>query len=142
MTPHRRLLPLLALLWLVLAGGACGDDGADPAPGGDAAGDATPGQEAAIEAHPQGHETYQQRCAACHGDDLRGTAGGPSMRSIIYEPDHHSDASFRAAIEQGSPQHHWDFGDMPPMGQGLSDEVIEEVIAYIRVVQDVDGFED
>jgi mono/diheme cytochrome c family protein len=141
----RRLLPVLAVL--VAAAVGCGetdddraDDQGEP-PADTAGGDTTEGQAAAIDAHSQGHETFQQRCAACHGEDLRGTNGGPSLLSIVYEPNHHSDEAFRRAIEQGSPQHHWNFGDMPAMGQGLSDEVVDEVIAYIRVVQDVDGFE-
>jgi mono/diheme cytochrome c family protein len=133
---RRRPLASLALVSLLVAGAACGDD--DPAAGGEGV---TPGQAVATEAHSQGHETYQQRCAACHGSDLRGTLAGPSLRSVVYEPGHHSDDSFRVAIQQGSPQHHWDYGDMPAMGQGLSDEVIDEVIAYVRVVQEEDGFE-
>jgi mono/diheme cytochrome c family protein len=128
---------------LLVVGSACADDDDETAVSDTTGGDGmTPGQVAAIEAHPDGHETFQQRCAACHGTDLAGTGGGPSLRSIVYEPGHHSDDAFRRAVTSGSPQHHWGFGDMPPMGQGLSDEVIDEIVAYVRVVQEEDGFEE
>ena len=55
---------------------------------------------------------YQSNCASCHGADLRGTDKGPSHLSIVYEPNHHGDDSFRSAIVNGARQHHWNFGDM------------------------------
>lgn len=88
----------------------------------------------------RGAAVYQQSCAACHGADLRGTPQGPSHLSQVYAPDHHSDAAFRAAILHGSPAHHWDYGDMPPI-PGLSDGDIDAVIAYIRHEQETQGFE-
>ena len=40
-----------------------------------------------------------------------------------------------------SPQHHWDFGDMPPV-TGLDEAQIQgAVIAYVRHVQELEGFE-
>lgn len=87
-----------------------------------------------------GAAVYQARCAECHGDDLRGTDKGPSQLSIVYEPNHHGDASFRAAIRNGAQQHHWDFGDMPPVAD-ITDEQIELVIAYIRTQQEELGHE-
>jgi mono/diheme cytochrome c family protein len=87
-----------------------------------------------------GAELYARSCASCHGSDLRGTDRGPSHLSQVYAPDHHPDASFRAAIVQGSPAHHWDFGDMPPVG-GLSDEEIGQIIAYVREQQEAHGLE-
>lgn len=83
---------------------------------------------------------YAQSCASCHGTDLRGTDRGPSHLSIVYEPNHHSDDSFRSAIANGARQHHWDFGDMPPV-DGLSDADVEAVIDYIRDEQERQGFE-
>jgi len=70
-----------------------------------------------------------------------GTDKGPSLRSIIYEPGHHSDESFHNAIINGARQHHWSFGDMPPV-EGLSDEDVELVIAFVRAEQQRLGFED
>lgn len=87
-----------------------------------------------------GAEVYAESCASCHGADLRGTDRGPSHLSIVYEPGHHSDESFRAAIRDGSPQHHWRFGDMPPV-EGLDDDQIDAVIAHVREVQEREGFE-
>jgi mono/diheme cytochrome c family protein len=138
----RRRPVLLALTFvLVLVGAACGDDD-----GGTAAGQgpgSPPGRAGGADVDlGRGEELFAQRCATCHGSDLRGTDGGPSLLSIVYEPGHHPDASFRTAITGGSPQHHWGFGDMPPMGQGLSDADIDAVIAYVRSVQQAEGFEE
>jgi mono/diheme cytochrome c family protein len=117
------------LVALVIAAASCGGDSDEGDPAGDSAGAGTEG--AAI---------YAESCAACHGDDLRGTSQGPSHLSIVYEPGHHSDDAFRSAIANGSPQHHWDFGDMPPV-DGLDDEQVDAVIAYVREVQEREGFE-
>ncbi len=106
---------------LLLSG--CGDDG----PSGSAGA-------------PDGSAIYEERCASCHGTDLRGTTKGPSHLSVVYEPGHHPDASFRAAVRQGSPQHHWDFGDMPPV-EGLDDDEVDAVIDSIRAKQREAGFE-
>ena len=65
-----------------------------------------------------GAELYEANCAGCHGSDLRGTDRGPSHLSEVYEPSHHGDGAFQVAILAGSPQHHWDFGAMPPV-EGL-----------------------
>ncbi len=88
----------------------------------------------------RGSEVYAETCASCHGTDLRGTDKGPSHLSIVYEPNHHTDESFRSAIANGAPQHHWDFGDMPAVG-GLSDTDVEAVIAFVRAEQERQGFE-
>ena len=87
-----------------------------------------------------GAEVYQQSCASCHGPDLRGTDKGPSHLSLVYEPNHHPDDAFRSAIANGTPQHHWNFGDMPPV-EGLSDEEVEAVIGFVRSEQNRLGFE-
>lgn len=87
-----------------------------------------------------GRTVFAARCASCHGEDLRGSDEGPSQLSIVYEPNHHSDATYRAAIRNGVGQHHWNFGDMPPV-EDITDEQIERVIAYIRSEQQRLGFE-
>lgn len=96
--------------------------------------------EAAGEGVDRGREVYAQSCASCHGQDLEGTDRGPSHLSIVYEPSHHPDGAFRAAIANGAPQHHWDFGPMPPVA-GLSPDDVEAVIAFVRSEQDARGFE-
>ena len=129
----------LAVAFVVVVAGAvaCGggsDDRGEPPPAGNGGSGAT-GDRAL------GAEVYASSCAACHGADLRGTGRGPSHLSIVYEPGHHPDEAFRAAILRGSPQHHWDFGDMAPV-TGLDEAEIDAVIAYIRDVQQREGFEE
>lgn len=83
---------------------------------------------------------YATSCASCHGADLGGTNKGPSHLSIVYEPNHHNDDSFRSAIANGAPQHHWTFGNMAAI-EGLSDADVDFVIAYVRSEQQRQGFE-
>lgn len=87
-----------------------------------------------------GATVYQARCASCHGFDLRGSDNGPSQLSIVYEPGHHGDDSYRSAIRNGVGQHHWAFGNMPAVPD-ITDEQIERVIIFIRTQQDELGFD-
>lgn len=87
-----------------------------------------------------GAELYAANCASCHGADLRGTELGPSQLSIVYEPNHHPDESFRSAVRNGVGAHHWDFGPMPPV-PGLDDDEVDAIIEYIRAIQQREGFE-
>jgi mono/diheme cytochrome c family protein len=86
-----------------------------------------------------GAAVYAQHCASCHGAELEGAATGPPLLSIVYEPGHHPDESFRAAIRNGVAPHHWDFGPMPIVG-GVSDAEVDAVIAHVRSVQETEGF--
>lgn len=128
---RRHVGVLAAVLAAALAAlSSCGDgpDGDRSSPA--ASGDAT----------AQGAELFGEACAACHGTDLRGTDRGPSHLSEVYAPDHHPDEAFRSAIANGSPQHHWDFGDMPAI-RGLDDDQVDAIIDYVREVQDREGLE-
>lgn len=87
-----------------------------------------------------GKALYAENCASCHGTDLRGTEDGPSHLSIVYEPNHHGDDSFRSAIRNGTAQHHWSFGDMLPI-DGLDDGQVDAIIAFVRAEQEREGFE-
>ena len=87
-----------------------------------------------------GEPLYQASCATCHGTDLRGTDIGPSHLSVVYEPNHHGDAAFALAAQNGVRAHHWPFGDMQPV-PGLSDEELETIVAYVRENQRINGFE-
>lgn len=91
-------------------------------------------------AESDGEALYQANCASCHGSDLRGTDQGPPHLSVVYAPDHHPDAAFRSAIENGAQAHHWGFGDMRPV-EGLDDGEIEAIIAYVREQQDIHSLE-
>mgnify|MGYP001813967530 CR=1 FL=1 len=119
---------LLSAVLLVVGLSACGGTDTDA--------EAT-GSESGLD---RGARVYAQTCASCHGEDLRGTDKGPSHLSIVYEPNHHTDDSFRNAIANGAPQHHWNSGDMPAVG-GLSDSDVEAVIAFVRAEQERQGFE-
>lgn len=83
---------------------------------------------------------YAEECAACHGADLRGTDNGPSHLSDVYEPGHHGDAAFVLAVRRGVQPHHWSFGSMPPI-EDLTDDDIAAIVAFVRDVQNREGFE-
>lgn len=127
----KNTLSIAAAIVLSVALSACAsDDGA-----------AAPTESLApLAADADGATIYQARCASCHGEDLRGTDKGPSQLSIVYEPGHHGDDSYRAAISNGVPQHHWGFGNMPAV-EDITDDQTERVITYIRAQQQELGFE-
>lgn len=81
-----------------------------------------------------GKRLFDKHCAACHGLDLKGSDKGPPMLHPIYEPSHHGDASFQAAVRYGVRAHHWKFGDMPPV-QGVSPDEVAHITAYVRQQQ-------
>jgi mono/diheme cytochrome c family protein len=87
-----------------------------------------------------GDVVYQTNCAECHGSDLRGTDKGPSHLSIVYVPGHHGDQAFVVAARAGVRAHHWDFGNMAPV-EGLSDDDLTAIIAFVRENQRIEGFE-
>lgn len=84
--------------------------------------------------HGLGYELFQDNCARCHGADLDGTEEGPPLLHGYYNPGHHSDAAFYRAIEQGSPQHHWNFGDMKPV-EGVDQTEVRAIVEFIRWYQ-------
>ncbi len=79
----------------------------------------------------EGRERFEATCAACHGMDLKGTDDGPSFLDPIYASNHHPDEAFHRAARQGVPQHHWNFGPMPPQ-RSVTDDEVEAIIAYVR----------
>jgi mono/diheme cytochrome c family protein len=87
-----------------------------------------------------GDVLYQASCAECHGSDLRGTDKGPSHLSVVYVPGHHGDEAFLVAIRAGTREHHWNFGNMESV-DGLSDNDITAIIAFVRENQRIEGFE-
>lgn len=80
-----------------------------------------------------GEKLFNNNCAGCHGSGARGTDRGPTFLSKIYEPNHHADAAFRMAPQNGVRAHHWNFGDMPKIG--VAPEEVNEIIPYIRWLQ-------
>ena len=120
--------PRVVVAVLVLVATACGDG----------AGEEITEQDPILVS--QGAGLYEAFCAECHGSDLRGTDKGPSHLSSLYEPGHHGDGAFQIAVLIGATAHHWDFGWMPPV-EGLSEDDVEAIIAFVRQTQSEDGFE-
>ncbi|PCI40338.1 MAG: cytochrome C [Rhodospirillaceae bacterium] len=88
----------------------------------------------------RGEAAYTENCAACHGERTVGTDQGPPFLHRVYVPGHHGDAAFYSAAKIGVRQHHWQFGNMPPLPD-ISDGTMKSIIAYIRGIQSVNGFE-
>ncbi len=88
----------------------------------------------------QGKTLFEQNCSVCHGPAGDGTAQGPPLVHIIYEPNHHADAAFILAARNGVRAHHWRFGDMAPL-PGVTDEMVLEIVGYIRWLQRQVGIE-
>lgn len=80
-----------------------------------------------------GEKLFNNNCAGCHGSGARGTDRGPTFLSKIYEPNHHGDAAFRMAPQNGVRAHHWNFGDMPKIE--VTQQEVNEIIPYIRWLQ-------
>jgi len=81
-----------------------------------------------------GKVLFAQNCASCHGADARGTAQGPPLLHEFYRPGHHGDAAFYMAVQHGVRQHHWHFGDMPPV-PGVTPEQVAHIVAWVRADQ-------
>lgn len=86
-----------------------------------------------------GKRAFDAKCAACHGTNAAGNDGsGPPLVHRIYEPNHHGDAAFVRAAQNGVPSHHWPFGNMPPVG-GITRAEVLSVVDYIRELQRANG---
>ena len=79
----------------------------------------------------KGRELFSQYCSKCHGVNATGTDKGPPLVDETYRPGHHGDMVFHFAVSKGAKQHHWHFGDMPPV-PGLSPEDVGNIIAFVR----------
>lgn len=82
----------------------------------------------------QGEALFEANCASCHGDAALGTAHGPPLVHVVYEPSHHADVAFLLATERGVRAHHWGFGDMPQV-PGVSREEVGDITGYVRWLQ-------
>lgn len=155
MPKSARFLPLLGVALLALA--ACSEapdsdagDTTAQAPASDAGAGADSGSTAQLDyslppedfaADPEaGRSLFRANCMQCHGEDARGTDQGPPLIHRIYEPSHHPDITFHRAVALGVHQHHWDFGDMPPVA-GVSGEDTAHIIAWIRQEQRAVGID-
>ena len=85
-----------------------------------------------------GQKAFAENCAACHGEAAGGTDQGPPLVHRIYRPGHHADAAFQLAAQRGVPQHHWNFGNMPPQPQ-VGERAILQIIEFVRELQVANG---
>lgn len=79
----------------------------------------------------RGETLFHSHCSRCHGKAASGTDHGPPLIHPIYRPGHHADLTFYWAAKDGVKQHHWQFGDMPPVS-GVSPEDVGNIVAYVR----------
>ena len=130
----------LVLMVALLFFAGCGSESAAPVRAPSAAGVEQP--PAAVldvaETARQGEDLFNDNCSACHGAGAVGTSLGPPLIHRVYHPGHHPDFSFRNAVAQGVPQHHWPFGDMAPV-PSVEEQEVEKIICYIRQTQRAEG---
>ena len=81
-----------------------------------------------------GKSKFEVYCLRCHGRAAQGSNKGPPLVDEIYLPDHHSDQAFRWAVRDGVSQHHWRFGNMPPI-KDVTPEDVAHIIVYVRQLQ-------
>jgi len=82
----------------------------------------------------KGQVLYEKYCSSCHGIDLSGSDEGPPLLHPFYKPSHHGDKAFYRAALQGTKQHHWEFGDMPPV-EGMTQKKMDSLVPYVRYYQ-------
>ena len=85
-----------------------------------------------------GEESFQNRCAVCHGQQADGTAAGPPLVNRLYEIGHHPNFSFHNAVNKGVTAHHWNFGDMPPI-PNVEHAETDAIICHVRDLQRTEG---
>ncbi len=86
-----------------------------------------------------GEAAFNVNCAVCHGKNGGGgTKLAPPLVHDTYNSGHHPDESIRAAVHNGTTQHHWHFGNMPPAPQ-VTDAQLTRIIQYIRELQEANG---
>ncbi|WP_424983843.1 c-type cytochrome [Maritalea sp. S77] len=88
----------------------------------------------------KGEEIFKANCASCHGENAGGSDSGPPLVHDIYNPGHHGDGAFLSAAQNGVPQHHWNFGNMPPQPD-MTQLHIAAIVKYIRELQVANGVE-
>ena len=87
----------------------------------------------------EGEALFNAKCASCHGKNAAGQEGAaPPLVHMIYEPNHHPDQSFQIAAQYGVRQHHWPFGNMPPV-EGITENEVRKIVGYVRTLQKANG---
>jgi cytochrome c len=85
-----------------------------------------------------GQEIFNDNCAACHGENGKGTEMGPPLIHPIYKPGHHADMSFAFAVANGVRQHHWPYGNMPAQPH-ITPEDLQQIVRFVRETQQANG---
>ena len=130
----------VAALAVLLMMAGCGPESAPP-DGAREPGEGARASYALSDTARAGEELFNANCSACHGVNAAGTDQGPTLIDRIYHPGHHSDFSILSAVSRGVRQHHWRFGDMPPV-PGVSPDDVAKIICYVRQVQRGNGIFD
>ena len=86
----------------------------------------------------KGQMLYEKYCSSCHGAQLSGSDKGPPLIHPFYKPSHHGDRAFYHAVQQGSQQHHWEFGNMLPV-EGMTAKKMDSVVPFVRYYQKQKG---
>ncbi|WP_114010873.1 c-type cytochrome [Cohaesibacter intestini] len=86
----------------------------------------------------RGQELFNDNCAACHGENGRGSDMGPPLIHPIYKPSHHADMSFSLAVANGVRQHHWPYGNMPALPH-ISQNDLRKIVRFVRETQQANG---
>jgi cytochrome c5 len=81
-----------------------------------------------------GQLLYDEYCSSCHGVQLTGSDKGPPLLHPYYKPSHHGDEAFYRAALHGAQQHHWKFGNMPPV-EGMTAKKMDSLVPYVRYYQ-------
>lgn len=85
-----------------------------------------------------GKDAFDASCAACHGPHAAGTDKGPPLIHVIYNAGHHSDEAFVLAAKLGVRQHHWRYGNMPPLPEVTLSQMAA-IVRYVRELQAANG---
>src|SRR3954462_4457501 len=85
----------------------------------------------------KGKEVFEANCGLCHNADSEEDKVGPGLKGISKKGAHklsdgtehkdHSAATLRKQVVDGG-------GSMPPVGGGLSDKEVDDVVAYLMTL--------
>lgn len=89
-----------------------------------------------------GKQTYQAMCASCHGAEGKGD--GPAGAALDPKPRDFTDSEWQKSVTDEHIAKVTKEGGqaaglsplMPPWGQSLSDADVENVVAYVRTLDD------
>lgn len=95
-----------------------------------------------------GRQIYDTYCTSCHGDGGKLDASSPVVQALGVIPADFSDPLFNSREPAGDWQMVIKYGghalglaeQMPPQGEVLTDEQIEDVTAYLKSIVDTSAF--